>query len=105
MTAAVHISGPSMQRTPYGGDLLDPGVALLQWPRLHILLTCHARHPGMLPGGPSRAYCSATGNGTPTPPALLGQDGAGVESEQPSNNALKLTGHCYDPEQLWSPAA
>ena len=76
----MHISGPSMQRTPYGGDLMDPqGWRCFN---SHACTSCSRATDGTQGcclGGHLAHTGSATGNGAPTPPALLGQDGAGVE--------------------------
>ena len=82
---------------------MSPRVALPQRPRLQLLLTDNVptnaelgRMSGLTPRRPAtaRPWDCAAWPGRRWRGALL-----------PSNNALKLTGHCYDPERLRSPAA
>ena len=54
---------------------------------------------------PSRASMRGSHAAAPSTLGLCVAWQGRAQSGQPPNNALKLTGHCYDPEELRSPAA
>ncbi len=106
---SIHHRGNEHQRGVLGALLRsrpdEPWVALPSRPRLPMLLTDNGSHhtdtaPGAISGMPAQGppaehSCHCV--------AWPGRRRRG--SLQPPNNALKLTGHCYDRERRWSPAA
>ena len=92
-------------RPPHGTDLMSLGVALPQRPRLQLLLTDDRRCTRMLNWGRMSGLPAARPATERPRPCAAWPGRRRRGALLPPNNALKLTGHCYDLERFLSPAA